>query len=346
MEDCDKQLFEDIREVLLAARGKAQTAINFAMVVAYWKIGQLIVDRQGGRERAAYGNGLIEGLATPLSREFGKSLDARELRRMRQFYLTYPIRESLRPELGWTHYRLLLSVESDDARGWYLKTAADEGWTTRQLQRQIGALYYERMQTSPDPSATRSDALIQFGKDGIEASENIIKSPYVLEFLGVGDLKQIHESDIEQGIINHLEEFLLELGKGFCYVARQKLIRMDERDFYIDLVFYNCILKCYVLIDLKLGELTYQDIGQMDGYVRLYEERFRRHDDNPTIGLVLCSKKNEAVAHYSVLNESKQIFASKYLLHLPSEDDLKREIERERLLLDRDGTASQPSRDF
>ena len=218
MTTCDHQLFEAIRGVLLAARGKAQTAVNFAMVVAYWKIGQLIVDRQGGRERAAYGNGLIEGLSEPLSREFGKSLDARELRRMRQFYLTYPIREALRPELGWTHYRLLLSVESEDARGWYLKTAADEGWTTRQLQRQIGALYYERMQASPDPPATRSDALTQFGKEGID--------------------------------------------------------------------------------------------------------------------LVLCSKKNEAVAHDSVLNESKQIFASKYILHLPPEDDLKREIERERLLLD------------
>lgn len=329
----ETELLGEIRAILLSARNRALTAVNFAMVAAYWEIGRLIVDRQGGASRAEYGNGLIEGLSAPLSREFGKSFDARELRRMRQFFLTFPIRDTLRPELGWSHYRLLLTVNESAARMWYLQTAADEGWSTRQLQRQIGVLYYERMLANPDASQTQADAMAQFKKEGLGA-ENLIKSPYVLEFLGLGDMPLIHESDIEQGIIKHLGEFLLELGKGFCFVARQKLIRMDERDFYIDLVFYNCILKCYVLVDLKLGELTYQDIGQMDGYVRLYEERYRRPDDNPTIGLVLCSKKNEAVAHYSVLNESKQLFASKYLLHLPSEDELKLEVERERKLIE------------
>lgn len=333
MNELDRQVFDEIVTIIESARAEATRSVNFAMVVAYWKVGELIVRRQGGKERAEYGNRLIETLAPELTRRFGKSMDARELRRIRQFFLTYQNWDALSPELGWTHYRILIGVKDEVARSWYQQEAVAETWTTRQLQRQIGVLYYERMKSSADPADTRSDARVHLGVD-CPGRESIVHSPYVLEFLGVKDHPTLHESDIEQGIIDHLGEFLLELGKGFCFVGRQRLVRMEDRDFYIDLVFYNNILKCYVLIDLKLGELTYQDIGQMDGYVRLYEEKYRREDDNPTIGIVLCSKKNEAVAKYSVLSESRQLFASKYMLELPSEDELRREIERERNLLE------------
>jgi len=252
---------------------------------------------------------------------------------MRQFYQLFSIRDALRPELGWTHYRQLLSVKDEKARLWYMNEAAECDWSSRDLARQISVLYYERMLVSVDKDDTRADAAANLAKAG-HPIENFLRDPYVLEFAGLKDYPGLHESDVEQALIDNIESFLLELGKGFCLAGRQKLIRMDERDFYVDLVFYNSILKCHVLIDLKLGELTYQDIGQMDGYVRLYEEKYRRADDNPTIGLILCSQKNEAVAKYSVLSESKQLFASKYLLELPSEEELRQMIERERAIVE------------
>ena len=214
-----------------------------------------------------------------------------------------------------------------------MNEAAAENWSSRQLERQISVLYYDRMLLSADKQSTKTDGEKNMALAKLEP-ENFIRNPYVLEFLNLRDYPNLHEKDIEQGLINNLQTFLLELGKGFCFVARQKRIRFEDKDFYIDLVFYNCVLKCYVLIDLKLGELTYQDIGQMDGYIRLYEEQYRKEDDNPTLGIVLCSNRNEAMVKYSVLHESKQLFASKYLLYLPSEDELKKEIERERKLLD------------
>ena len=214
-----------------------------------------------------------------------------------------------------------------------MNEAAAESWSSRQLERQISVLYYDRMLPSADKQSTKVDAEKNMALAKMEP-ESFIRNPYVLEFLDLKDYPNLHEKDIEEGLINNLQSFLLELGKGFCFVARQKRIRFEEKDFYIDLVFYNCILKCYVLIDLKLGELTYQDIGQMDGYIRLYEEQYRKEDDNPTLGIVLCSKRNEAVVKYSILHDSKQLFASKYLLYLPSEEELKKEIERERKLLD------------
>jgi predicted nuclease of restriction endonuclease-like (RecB) superfamily len=214
-----------------------------------------------------------------------------------------------------------------------MNEAAAENWSSRQLERQISVLYYDRMLLSADKQSTKNDAEKNIAFAKLEP-ESIIRNPYVLEFLDLKDYPNLHEKDIEEGLINNLQAFLLELGKGFCFVARQKRIRMEDQDFYIDLVFYNCLLKCYVLIDLKLGELTYQDIGQMDGYIRLYEEQYRKEDDNPTLGIVLCSNRNEAIVKYSILHENKQLFASKYLLYLPSEDELKKEIERERKLLD------------
>ncbi|MBQ7403131.1 MAG: DUF1016 family protein [Lentisphaeria bacterium] len=327
-------LYGAIRQVLETARQSAYKAVNFAMVQAYWQIGRLIVeDEQNGENRAEYGKKVLDGLAERLTADFGKGFDARELRRMRQFYLLFSKWDAVRPELSWTHYRLLLRVENEDARNWYMNESAAENWSSRQLERQISVLYYDRMLLSADQQSTKEDASQNMALAKLEP-ESFIRNPYILEFLNLKDYPNLHEKDIEEGLINNLQSFLLELGKGFCFVARQKRIRFEEQDFYIDLVFYNCILKCYVLIDLKLGELTYQDIGQMDGYIRLYEEQYRKEDDNPTLGIVLCSNRNEAIVKYSVLNESKQLFASKYLLYLPSEEELKKEIERERKLLD------------
>ena len=339
----NSNLYGAIRQVLETARQSAYKAVNFAMVQAYWQIGRLIVeDEQKGETRAEYGKKVLEELAKRLTADFGKGFDASNLRYMRLFYQAFPKCDALRHELSWTHYRLLLRVENRDARDWYMNEAAAENWSSRQLERQISVLYYDRMLLSADKESTRTDAKenLALAKSG---PESIIRNPYVLEFLDLKDYPNLHEKDIEEGLINNLQAFLLELGKGFCFVARQKRIRFDDQDFYIDLVFYNCILKCYVLIDLKLGGLTYQDIGQMDGYIRLFEEQYRKEDDNPTLGIVLCSNRNEAIVKYSVLHENKQLFASKYLLYLPSEDELKKEIERERKLLDAKGTEDAES---
>ena len=337
----NSNLYSAIRQVLETARQSAYKAVNFAMVQAYWQIGRLIVeDEQKGEVRAEYGKKVLAELADRLTSEFGKGFDASNLRYMRLFYQAFPKCDALRHELSWTHYRLLLRVENQDARNWYMNEAVAENWSSRQLERQISVLYYDRMLLSADKQSTKTDAEKNLALAKLEP-ESIIRNPYVLEFLNLKDYPNLHEKDIEEGLINNLQAFLLELGKGFCFVARQKRIRFDDQDFYIDLIFYNCILKCYVLIDLKLGELTYQDIGQMDGYIRLYEEQYRKEDDNPTLGIVLCSNRNEAIVKYSILHENKQLFASKYLLYLPSEDELKKEIERERKLLDEKGAEPQ-----
>ena len=237
----------------------------------------------------------------------------------------------LRPELSWTHYRLLLGVEDPGAREWYLREAADQRWSTRQLERQISVLYYERLLATRKKAPVRKEAR---DKLAAVAPEEFIRDPYVLEFLNLKDYPALRESAVEQAIIDNLQAFLLELGKGFSFVARQKRLRFEEEDFYVDLVFYNYLLRCFVLVDLKVGKLTHQDLGQMDSYVRMFDAHARPADDNPTIGLILCSRKNEAIAKYSVLSEGRQIFAAKYLKVLPSEDELRLELERERRLLD------------
>lgn len=234
-------------------------------------------------------------------------------------------------ELSWTHYRRLLSVENQEARVWYMNEAANSVWSTRQLDRQISTLYYDRLLASRDKKIITDEAEEKLQKI---IPEDIIKDPYILEFLNLKDYPTLRESDIEKSLINNLQDFLLELGNGFCFVARQKRMRFEEEDFYIDLVFYNSIIKCYVLIDLKLGKLTHQDVGQMDSYIRMFDALTRQEDDNPTIGLILCSEKNEAIAKYSVLNDAKQIFASKYKLTLPTEEDLQSELNKARKRLE------------
>ena len=323
-----EQLYNEIKEALLSSRQQAYSAVNFAMVKAYWQIGKIIVEHEnnGGFQ---LGNRVpeFETLATRLSAEFGKGFSVRTLQQMRKFYLCFPDANALRSRLTWTHYRLLLQVENEEARNWYMNEAVESGWSSRQLDRQISSLYYERLLASRDKAPVKAEADELIAK--VEP-EDFIKDPYVLEFLDLKNYPALHESDLEQALIDKLQEFLLELGRGFCFVARQKMMRYEDEDFYLDLVFYHSILKCHVLIDLKIGKLTHGDIGQMDSYIRMFDALYKNPDDNPTIGIILCSQKNEAIVKYSVLNDGKQICASKYKLELPTAEELQKELEAER----------------
>ena len=323
-----KDIYAEIRETLLKFRSQAYSAVNFAMVQAYWQVGRIIVEHeQNGRLRADYGKEVIPRLSEKLTEEFGKGFDVRNLSNMRKFYACFPIWNAVRSELTWTHYRFLLRVKNEAARNWYLGECIRSAWSSRQLDRQISSLYYERLLASRDklPVVAEANNLMK-----PLSAENFIKDPYVLDFLDLKDYPALRESDLEQALIDKLQDFLLELGRGFCFVARQKLMRYEDDDFYVDLVFYHSILKCHVLIDLKIGRLTHTDVGQMDSYIRMYDSLYRNPDDNPTIGIILCSEKNETVARFSVLNDARQMFASRYQMTLPTAEELQHEIERER----------------
>lgn len=325
--------YQTVTDILRAARTNAYRAVNFAMVEAYWQVGRTIVEEeQRGRERADYGAELVRRLSARLSAELGTGFSTQSLWNMRQFYQRFPILSALRRELTWSHYKTLIRVDSEAARSYYLAEAASQNWSTRALERQINSLYYERLAMSRDKTPV-TDEMREKTASLKPTPQDLIKDPYVLEFLGLPDIHQFREAELEQAIIGKLQAFMLELGKGFAFVARQKRISTDTKDFYIDLVFYNYILKCFVLVDLKTGELTHQDIGQMDMYVRLFEDAIKAPDDNPTVGIILCTEKDHAVVKYSVLNESQQLFASKYMLYLPSEEALREELERERALV-------------
>lgn len=321
-------LYDSIREILLKSRNQAYKAVNSAMVMAYWSIGRAIIEyEQKGLDRAEYGKQVLEGLSQKLTDEFGAGFNIRNLRYMRKFYLTFRNGNAVRSELTWTHYRSLLRIENEKARNWYMEEAIKEQWSSRQLDRQISSMYYERLLASQDKAAVVAEANEKLSK--VEP-EQFIKDPYVLEFIDLKNYPALRESALEQALIDNLQQFLLELGRGFCFVARQKLMRYEDEDFYVDLVFYHSILKCYVLIDLKIGKLTHGDVGQMDSYIRMFDDLYKNEDDNPTIGLLLCSEKNEAVAKYSVLNDAKQMFASKYRFTLPTAEELQIQIETER----------------
>ncbi len=334
--------FDAVANIIRVAHKKAFRTINKVMVEAYWDVGRMIVEEeQQGQERAEYGAFLISNLSLRLTDEFGKGYTETNLRYFRQFYATFParsfaeIRHALRDELTWTHYRILLRVENPEARAWYLDEAAAQNWSTRDLNRQVNSLYYERLHMSRNKKPVIKEMPEKTKSPG-STPQDFIKDPYVLEFLGLKDNPGFRESDLEQAIIGKLQAFMLELGRGFAFVARQQRISTETKDFFIDLVFYNYLLKCFVLIDLKTGELTHQDIGQMDMYVRLYEDKCKSTDDNPTIGIILCTDKDETVVKYSVLKENKQLFASKYKLYLPSEQELIEEIEREKAMIVRE----------
>lgn len=310
--------YNEIKKILISARNKVYQTANFAMVEAYWNIGKSIIEEQGGNEKAEYGTGLLKELSKQMTQDFGKGFTVANLKNMRQFYLTFPNGYALRSELSWTHYRLLMRVENENAREFYMQEAVKSQWSTRQLERQINS--FKNKEQVAEEIQTLEPA---------KKPEDVIRDQYVLEFLGLKSNDDFYESDLEQALITHLQKFLLELGRGFSFVARQRRITFDGRHFRIDLVFYNYILKCFVLIDLKVGDLTHQDLGQMQMYVHYYERELMNEGDNPPIGIVLCADKSESVVKYTLPENETQIFASKYKLYLPSEEELLRELKQE-----------------
>jgi predicted nuclease of restriction endonuclease-like (RecB) superfamily len=324
MEIQDNHTYLSIREIILVARKRVYRMANSALLETYWHIGQIIVENeQKGKVKADYGKATLKNLANQLTLEFGKGFDDSNLRNMRSFYIAFPIRDTLRHELSWSHYRLLSRLDTDTKREYYVVEAITANWNSRELQRQINSLAFERVvKHLPE-------------KENV-SMQNLIKDPYIFEFLGLPTDTKNTEFAIETAIIDHIQKFLLEIGKGFAFVARQQHIITDTSDFFIDLVFYNYLLKCFVVIDLKTTPLTHQDIGQMDMYVRMYDDLKRNHDDNPSIGILLCSEKDETIVKYSVLNDNNNLFASKYLLYLPKEEELKQLIEQDRLKFELD----------
>ncbi|MFA6089379.1 MAG: PDDEXK nuclease domain-containing protein [Candidatus Woesearchaeota archaeon] len=321
-------VYTDIRQILDIARNKAYKAINFAMVEAYWNIGKIIIkEEQKGKERAEYGSYLIKELSKRLTKEFGKGFDERNLWYMKSFYVAFPILNALRSQLSWTHYRLLLKIEKEESRQFYMIECVNNKWSTREFERQINSLLYERLILSKSSKKIKD---LSFKGQEIQTPKDLIKDPYILEFLNIKDNYTLIEKDLESILVEKLKQFVLELGKGFSFVSRQKRITLGGDHYYVDLVFYNYILKCFVLIDLKTGKLTHHDIGQMDFYVRYFEKEVKSRDDNKTIGLILCTDKNETMVKYTSLNDNKNIFASKYKLYLPTVEELKNEISRER----------------
>lgn len=340
-----EQLYRSIQEVIESSRAVAFRVANTSMVHAYWNIGRLIVEQeQKGGQRAGYGQQLIESVSTQLQAQYGKGFTQTNLKYMRQFYRLFEKSHALRDELSWTHYRLLLKVEKAEARQFYIEETIAGNWNTRTLERQINSLYYERLLMTGKEGRP---AVKQEASDKAEAMrpKDIIKDPYVLEFLGLQSNHAFYERELEQALINKLQEFLLELGRGFSFVGRQYRITAEDssKHFYIDLVFYNYILKCFLLIDLKTAALTHEDIGQMDFYVRYFEDRVRREDDNPSIGLILCTEKDKTIVKYSLLSESKQIFASRYKVYLPTEEELRKELEREKREIETETRLQNPN---
>jgi predicted nuclease of restriction endonuclease-like (RecB) superfamily len=328
-------LYLKIKNILQSARDNAYRHINFVMVEAYWNIGkQILEDEQRGKDRAEYGAYLIKELSLRLTKDFGKGFTTTNLKMMRQFYQAFPNSHTLCDQLSWSHYRLIMRVDNSQARLWYTEESVKANWSVRALERQIGTLYYERIISSKEKQPVIAEATNNT-KDLLLTPKDIIKDPYILEFLDLKQNNAFYESDLESALIEKIQEFLLELGRGFAFVARQKRIKTETSDFYIDLVFYNYILKCFVIIDLKSGKLTHQDVGQMDMYVRMYNDLEKAENDNPTIGIILCTDKDITVVKYSVLNENENLFVSKYQLYLPTEEELRVEIERDILELKR-----------
>lgn len=327
----------DARCIIESARDFSQRAVNVALVRRNWLLGKRIIEEElEDSHRAEYGKEIVAKLAKELTAEYGKGFTPSHLYRYAQFYKVYPkffaTPSRKTPQLlTWSHYVELLRVTNDNARLWYEQEALSQGWSVRTLQRNIGTLYYERLLMSQNEKPV-IDEMRQKTSDYETRRLEFVKNPVVAEFLDVPQNKAFLESDLEQAILSNLQDFLMELGKGYAFVARQQHIRTELDDYYIDLVFYNYILKCFVLIDLKTNKITHQDIGQMDMYVRMYDDLRKQEDDNPTLGIVLCTETDEDIARYSVLHGNEQLFASKYKLYLPSEDELREEIENQKAM--------------
>ena len=328
-----KDIIADIKLIIEKAKQQAYSSINSLMIQSYWLVGRRIVEEeQGGSSRAEYGKALLQNLASILTPIYGNSYSARRLQDYRQFYLYFKdieIWHSRVPNLTWTHFRELLKVSDAEARNWYIHEASKEMWSVRTLHRNISSQYYFRLLQSQAKDVVvdemkRITAPMQ--GDKLE----FIKNPVVAEFLGLSQNSKFSETELESVIITHLQKFIMELGKGYAFVARQQHIRTDMGDFYIDLVFYNYILKCFMLIDLKTEQISHQDVGQMDMYIRMYDELKRTEGDNPTIGLILCSRTSEDMARYSMLKDNDRLFQAKYLTYLPTKEELKKEIEQQK----------------
>ena len=314
-------LVDNIRQTLQEARKSISHSVNATLVRAYWQVGKHIVEyEQGGAGRAEYGKNVINSVSKQLVAEFGSGFTPTNLRYMRQFYLCFPIYHTLCDKLSWSHCRTLLKVQNSDTMKWYLSECVQENWSVRQLDRQINTLFYERMLASRDKETVKKE--IQHTEPHVFAPREIIRDPYILDFLGIPQCEHFLESDLEQMLISKLQHFLLELGKGYSFVARQKRISFDDKHFYIDLVFYNYMARCFVLIDLKTDELTHQDLGQMQMYVNYYTREMMNPGDNPPVGIVLCADKNDAVVQYTLPENESQIFAAKYYTYLPTKEEL------------------------
>lgn len=329
------KLFLDVKQIIDEGRRQGSDAISAVICMTNWRIGRrIILEEQHGETRAEYGKAIINSLSKKLVVEYGnnKSISPRDLRNYRQFYLTFrdfEIWYARVPNLNWTHYRSLLRVQNEDARKWYLAEASKEHWSTRTLDRNINSQYYFRLLQSPNKDAVVAEMkskTVNYDNDRLE----FLKNPIVAEFLGLSQNNDFTETKLETAIIDHLQKFIMELGKGYAFVARQQLIRTDLKDYYIDLVFYNYILKCFLLVDLKTSEITHQDIGQMDMYIRMYDNLKCTDGDNPTIGLLLCAETSKDLARYSILHDNAQLFATKYLTYLPKREDLIAEIEQQK----------------
>lgn len=323
----------EIKSILETARRKTYQAINSAMVEAYWEIGnRIVLEEQNGKERANYGEEVLKTLSISLTTEFGRGFSYANLRNFRQFYLTYPDQQicyTVCSKLSWSHNRLIMRIDDPKARAYYLKEASEQQWSVRTLERNINTLYYQRLLSTRN----QTQGIDEMPAKPVLDIRYFVKDPYVFEFLNIPESRGFSEEGIETTLIENLQKFLMELGKGFSFVGRQYRISAETTHFYVDLVFYNYILKCFVLFDLKIGKLTHQDIGQMDMYRRMFDEMKKPEGDLPTIGIILCTEKNETVVKYSIMNDTPQLFAAKYMAYLPTEQELIEEIENEKTRL-------------
>ena len=320
-------LFDNIKDMVINSRNRVYSAVNTEMLNLYWNIGKVIMEIQQGDERAAYGDAVLDKLSQKLTNEFGKGFSSRNLRTMRKFYIMYPIWKTVSAKLSWSHYLELIKIDEEPKRNFYLNECINSRWSVRELERQIGSLLYERLVLSAN-----KQKVLELDEKGheLKTSKDLVKDPFVLEFLDIKENTEYLESDLEKNILEHLKEFLLELGKGFMFVGSQVRLTLEEDHFYPDLVFYNRLLKCFVIIDLKIGKVTHQDIGQMQMYVNYYDREIKKDDENQTVGILLSTLKNKTVVKYTLPEDNKNIFSSQYKLHLPTEKELIDAIEEEK----------------
>ena len=320
-------IFDSIKNLVINSRNKVYHTVNTEMLNLYWNIGKIIMEIQQGDERASYGDAVLDKLSQKLTNEFGKGFSSRNLRTMRKFYLIYPIWKTVSSKLSWSHYLELIKIDDEQKRKFYLNECINSKWSVRELQRQRDSLLYERLTISAD-----KEKILELSEKGqiLKTSKDLVKDPFVLEFLDIKENTDYLESDLEKNIIEHLKDFLLELGKGFSYVGNQVRLTLEEDHFYPDLVFYNRLLKCFVIIDLKIGKVSHQDIGQMQMYVNYYDREIKQNDEKPTVGILLSTNKNETVVKYTLPKDNKTIFSSEYKLHMPSEQELISAIEEEK----------------